>query len=40
MAGETPEAARSYKRIRDQADILIPPFDPELFQRHHDGIIA
>ena len=34
------EAARSYKRIRDQADVLVPPFDPELFHRHHDAIIA
>lgn len=34
------EAAATYERIRREADIIVPPFDPELFRRHPGGLIA
>jgi len=34
------EAYSAYERIRKQAHILIPAFDPEIFERYPGGIVA
>ena len=40
MAESLFEAARTYRGIRDAADVIVPPFDPELSRPHPDGVIA
>ncbi len=34
------ETLRSYDRIRKEASIVLPLYDPELFERHHGGKIV
>ncbi|HVF28316.1 MAG TPA: hypothetical protein VM943_08765 [Pyrinomonadaceae bacterium] len=34
------ECFRTYERVRREADIVIPLYDPEVIARHQDGIVA
>jgi hypothetical protein len=34
------ECALAYERIRREADILVPAYEPEVFKRHPGGVIA
>lgn len=34
------ECLEAYERIRREADLLVPLYDPEVFQRHPGGIVA
>jgi len=40
LAESLEEAGIAYERIRHEADLLLPLYDPELLQRHPGGIIA
>ncbi len=35
-----PEIHHAYKRIREEADIVLPLYEPEIFERFPDGVVA
>lgn len=40
IAGSIEECHEAFEKIRREADILLPLYDPAVFDRHPGGIIA